>query len=139
MNFAGHLKIEEVGGALKAEQVDDDVKKAHCVQSFDKTEYEAKMLEISLLTTRSLRFVRNSCLTRMTASRSCKSRSLSFMPAWLRPLGSNRLSILISSLERRQCSRDAVAQALHQHFEQFLHTQARRASTEGRSCAVVAS
>ena len=38
------LKIEEVGSPLKAEQVDDDDNKAHCVQSFDKTEDEAKML-----------------------------------------------------------------------------------------------
>ena len=37
-------KKKEVGGPLKAEQVDDDDKKAHCVQSFDKTEDEAKML-----------------------------------------------------------------------------------------------
>ena len=44
MNFAGHLKIEEVGGPRKAEQVHDDDKKAHCVQSFVKAEDEVKML-----------------------------------------------------------------------------------------------
>ena len=42
--FGRTVKIEEVGGPLKAEQVDDDDKKAHCVQSVDKTEDEAKML-----------------------------------------------------------------------------------------------
>merc|ERR1712012_353587 len=36
--------IEEMVGLLKAEQVDDDDKKAYCVQSFDKTEDEAKVL-----------------------------------------------------------------------------------------------
>merc|ERR1712136_436780 len=36
--------IEEMVGLLKAEQVEDDDKKAYCVQSFDKTEDEAKVL-----------------------------------------------------------------------------------------------
>jgi len=36
--------IEEMVGLLKAEQGDDDDKKAYCVQSFDETEDEAKVL-----------------------------------------------------------------------------------------------
>merc|ERR1712136_271492 len=36
--------IEEMVGLLKAEQVEDDDKKAYCLQSFDKTEDEAKVL-----------------------------------------------------------------------------------------------
>ena len=44
MNFAGHFKDRKGWGPLKAEQVDDDDKKAYCVQSFDKTEDEAKVL-----------------------------------------------------------------------------------------------
>ena len=45
VNFAKVISmIEEMVGLLKAEQVDDDDKKAYCVQSFDKTEDEAKVL-----------------------------------------------------------------------------------------------
>ena len=62
---------------------------------------------------------RSNCPKRMTASLSCKCRSRIFMPAQQRPQGSNRLSILISSLQRQQYSRDAVAQARHQQVEQF--------------------
>merc|ERR1719434_220613 len=36
--------IDEMVGLLKAEQVEDDDKKAYCVKSFDKTEDEAKVL-----------------------------------------------------------------------------------------------
>ena len=42
--FCRSFKDRRGWGPLKAEQVDDDDKKAHCVQSFDKTEDEAKML-----------------------------------------------------------------------------------------------
>ena len=38
------LKDRRGWGPLKAEQVDDDDKKARCVESFDKTEDEAKLL-----------------------------------------------------------------------------------------------
>jgi len=45
VNFAKVISmIEEMVGLLKAEQVEDDDKKAYCVQSFDKTEDEAKVL-----------------------------------------------------------------------------------------------
>ena len=44
MNFAGHFQDRRGWGPLKAEQVDEDDKQAYCVQSFDKTEDEAKVL-----------------------------------------------------------------------------------------------
>ena len=45
VNFAKVISmIEEMVGLLKAEQVDDDDKKAYCVQNFDQTEDEAKVL-----------------------------------------------------------------------------------------------
>ena len=44
MNFAGHFQDRRGWRPLKAEQVDEDDKKAYCVQSFDKTEDEAKVL-----------------------------------------------------------------------------------------------
>ena len=80
-----------------AEQVDDDDKKTHCVQSFNKTEDEAKVLAHQIVDHRNtLEVCEDSRLTRMTPTRSCKSRFLSFMPAWQRPLGSDGLNIRVS-------------------------------------------
>ena len=80
-----------------AEQVDDDDKKTHCVQSFNKTEDEAKVLAHQIVDHRNtVEVCVDSRLTRMTPTRSCKSRFLSFMPAWQRPLSSDGLNIRVS-------------------------------------------
>ena len=75
-----------------AEQVDDDVKKACCVQSFNKTEDEAKVLAHQIVDHRNTLEVCEEQLSNSDdrIARSCRSRSLSFMPAWPRPLSSDR-------------------------------------------------